>query len=209
VSVDAASSPPPAGALRELRWIALLHGAITLILGGLLVFLPGRSLTLLAVLTGAALCLTAVFDFVWAARPGHPRAQRAGMALIGALALVAGVIVIARPEGTIRAVALVTGLYLVLMGVVRLVLGFRRRRYGESPLRGALGLAAGLALLLWPDITVGVAAALIGLCLMAQGAVEIVFGIALGREGKQSSQTSNDPTAVTPPQDSPPIRSGA
>src|SRR4051794_5429410 len=168
--------------MRGLLWIPLVHGALTLIFGALLVFVPGRSLTLLAVLTGAALCLTALFDFVWAARPGHPRAQRAGMALAGALALVAGVVVLARPEGTVRAVAVITGLYRVLMGVVRLVLGLQRRRYGESPLRGVLGLAAGLALLLWPDITLGVAAALIGLCLIAQGAVEILFALALRRD---------------------------
>jgi uncharacterized membrane protein HdeD (DUF308 family) len=51
-----------------------------------------------------------------------------------------------------------------------------------SLLRGALGLAACVALLVWPDVTVAMIATVYGVFLLALGAIEIYVGIALRRQ---------------------------
>jgi uncharacterized membrane protein HdeD (DUF308 family) len=94
--------------------------------------------------------------------------------------MVAGAIVIARPEGSIKTVAVVAGIYLIVMGVTTAVLGLGVTR-GWAILRGLLALAAGIALVAWPDVTVGVLATLAGIFMVLRGITEVVDGLSIGR----------------------------
>jgi uncharacterized membrane protein HdeD (DUF308 family) len=75
----------------------------------------------------------------------------------------------------------VAGLYLLIMGVVTLFLGAPGVQRRLSLLRGVLGLAAGVVLLVWPDVTIGVIATVYGVFLLAVGGAEVFFGLALRR----------------------------
>jgi len=167
---------------QRLRPALIAQGAVTLALGVALVFAPGHSLTLVAVLTGMALCATGLFEIAHAAEPGLTRAQRVGVVLVGLLAVVAGGLAIARPEGTIRAIATVVGLYLVITGVAGAVL-----RHGSLPV--ALGaVVAGIVLLVWPDISAGVFAVVAGLFLVLAGALALWAGLRYGRADAHPSR---------------------
>ena len=174
---DPAESPP-----RQLRRTMIVQGAVTLVLGLVLIVAPGHSLTLVATLTGVALCATGVLGISRAARAGLTRPQRVGGVLTGLLALVAGGVAIARPEGTIRALATVIGLYLVVTGVASAVLhvaGWMR----EASLPLALAaVVAGVVLLVWPDISAGAFAVVTGVFLVAGGALELWAGMARAAE---------------------------
>jgi uncharacterized membrane protein HdeD (DUF308 family) len=168
--------------LHALRWLPILHGAVTIIFGGLLLFTPGRTLAFVATLTGIWLCLFGALGVVRALvdrdAAGARRIAGVGVAV---LAAAAGVVVIARPEGSIRTIAVVGGIYLIVMGVTVMVLGSPGVGRGFALLRGLLAVVAGVALVVWPDITVGVAAAIYGAVLLALGAAEVLFGLRLGR----------------------------
>jgi uncharacterized membrane protein HdeD (DUF308 family) len=169
---DTAESSP-----RRLRRALIVQGAVTLVLGLVLIVAPGHSLTLVAVLAGMALCLTGLFEIARVAQPGLTRPQRVGVVLVGLLAVAAGGVAIARPEGTIRALATVVGLYLVVTGVAGSVL----RVAGWLP-HASLGVSlgavvAGIVLLVWPDISAGVFAVVTGLFLLAAGALALWAGL--------------------------------
>jgi uncharacterized membrane protein HdeD (DUF308 family) len=169
-AVSEPESPPG-----RLRRALLAQGGLTVALGLALVIAPGHSLTLVAVLAGMALCATGLFELAHAGEPGLTRAQRVGVVLVGLLAVVAGGVAIARPEGTIRALATVVGLYFVITGVAGAVL-----RRGSLPVALA-AVVAGVVLLVWPDITAGVFAVVAGLFLMLAGALALWAGLRYGR----------------------------
>jgi uncharacterized membrane protein HdeD (DUF308 family) len=162
-----------------MRWLPIVHGGITIVIGLLLIVVPGRTLTFVAVLIGIWLCVAAVIEFIRAFAHGISGALRVAEFGVALLALVAGIVAIARPEGTIRAIAVIAGVYLVIIGVAALLLGAPGVPRAMSLLRGGLSLAAGIALLVWPDVTVGVVAAVYGAFLIALGAAEVFFGLKL------------------------------
>ena len=94
------------------------------------------------------------------------------------LALAAGIVVMARPEGSIKAIVVAAGLYLVILGLARIVLGETGVPRKHSMAHGAVALVAGAVLLAWPDVTVGAMATIYGLFLLALGAAEIFLGVA-------------------------------
>jgi uncharacterized membrane protein HdeD (DUF308 family) len=177
----AAAAPAPEGELRALRRLTLVHGAITMLVGALLVAIPDRTLTFVAVVAGVSLCIAGAVNLAHVFGRGLAGRERFGAFLVGLLAFVAGAVVIARPEGSVKTVAIVAGAYLLIMGVVTLFLGAPGVPRWLSLLRGALGLAAGAALLVWPDVTVGVIATVYGVFVLVVGAAEIVFGSAARR----------------------------
>lgn len=177
----AAAGPAGAESPHALRWIPIAHGAINIVFGGLLIFTPGRTLVFVATLAGISLLVVALIDFLAALAPGLNGARRAAGFGIALLAAAAGVIVIARPEGSIKTIAVIAGIYLVVMGVTTMVLGSPGTGRGAALLRGALAVVAGIALLVWPDVSVGVVAAVYGAFLLALGVAELLFGIRMGR----------------------------
>ena len=177
----AMADPAPEAGLGALGWVPLIHGAITILFGILLVAVPERTLTFVAIVAGISLCVAGLINLAQVFGRGLAGGERFGAVLVGLLALVAGAVVIARPEGSIKTVAVVAGSYLVIMGVVTLFLGAPGVQRRVSVLRGVLGLAAGVVLLVWPDVTIGVIATVYGVFLLAVGAAEVVFGLALRR----------------------------
>jgi uncharacterized membrane protein HdeD (DUF308 family) len=168
------------GGLGLLRTLAAAHGAFNIVFGLLLIAIPGKTLTLIAVLAGLSLCLIGVIDLVRALPHGLSGRERAEHAGIGLLALVAGIVVIARPEGSIKAVAVVAGIFLVVSGIARMV---GSERGAASLFGGAVTLIAGVVLLLWPDVTVGALATIYGVFLLVLGIGELLFAFVRHRGG--------------------------
>jgi uncharacterized membrane protein HdeD (DUF308 family) len=177
------SSPPSAvpstaeRPLRELWWIPVAHGAVVTVIGLLLLVVPGRTLAFAATLVGISLLLAALFNVVTALGHGHSGGERVSGLGIALLAAVAGIVVIARPEGSIRTIAVVTGIYLLVTGVALLVLGSPSEERGHTRLGGGLALLAGAVLLVWPDETVGVVATIYGAFMVVLGIAEVLFGL--------------------------------
>jgi uncharacterized membrane protein HdeD (DUF308 family) len=176
-------SPAPSAAaqdadLRLLRWLPIVHGGITIIFGALLLFTPGRTLTFVATVAGISFLLVALVDLVRALGYGLARQERLARLGLALLAAVAGIVVIVRPEGSIKTIAVVAGIYLILMGVTALMLR-PASTGGLAKLRGGLAIVAGTALVVWPDVTVGVVAAVYGAFLLAIGAAEVYVGVRL------------------------------
>ena len=103
-------------------WLALLLGVLSVAAGVIVILKPSNSLTTLAVVTGIFILIDGIIELVAAVTTD---AQNRGLlAVIGALSVIAGVLLIRHPLGGVKAVALLLGIWLIAAGVVRFVAAF-------------------------------------------------------------------------------------
>jgi uncharacterized membrane protein HdeD (DUF308 family) len=159
-------------------WLGLIVGLISLVGGIVLIAYPGPTLTVIALLVGIELLIGGVFLIVGAL--GQPSGSRLGGVLGGALAMIAGVIVLRHPSGSILVVALAVGLYLILAGVLRLVGAFETREgRGWLVLAALVDLALGILIVSWPEFGIKTLAIVFGVVLIVRGLALVVIAFAL------------------------------
>jgi uncharacterized membrane protein HdeD (DUF308 family) len=159
-------------------WLGLLFGLISLAGGVLLVVYPGPTLTVIALLVGIELLIAGVFVIVSAF--GRPAGERSWSVLGGALALIAGVIVLRHPSGSILVVAMAVGIYLILAGVLRLVGAAEGEGdRGWLVLAALIDLALGIVIVAWPSFGITSLAIVLGIVLIVRGLAVIALAVAL------------------------------
>ncbi|WP_336083902.1 lipase family protein [Nocardia sp. SSK8] len=162
-------------------WAAIPLGLACLALGLVLVGKPLTSVGLLAVFLGVAAILTGLADLLDAARSQTPRTT----ALLGALWVVFGVVVLVALGRSIELLAPAFGVALLVGGGLRLVRAVR----GSVDQRLAAGIFAvaeivlGVLALRWLDLTLLALALLFGLRTVVFGVALLIDGVAraLGR----------------------------
>lgn len=159
-------------------WLGLVVGLISVAGGIVLIAYPGPTLTVIALLVGIELLIGGIFLIVGAL--GQPAGSRIGGVLGGALAMIAGVIVLRHPSGSILVVALAVGLYLILAGVLRLVGAFEAREgRGWLVLAALVDLALGILIVSWPEFGITTLAVVFGIVLIVRGLALVVIAFAL------------------------------
>jgi uncharacterized membrane protein HdeD (DUF308 family) len=96
---------------------------------------------------------------------------------LGLLALAAGVIVLVKPSDSLDTLAVVTGIFILIDGIVEVVaavVGHVESRGGVAII-GVLSILAGVLLIRHPVVGVTAVALVIGLWLLAAGAVKMVL----------------------------------
>jgi uncharacterized membrane protein HdeD (DUF308 family) len=171
-------------------WLGLLFGLISLAGGVLLVAYPGPTLTVIALLVGIELLIAGVFVII--AAFGRPAGTRSWGVLGGALALIAGVIVLRHPSGSILVVAMAVGIYLILAGVLRLVGALEGEKdRGWLVLVAMIDLALGIVIVAWPSFGITSLAIVLGIVLIVRGLAVIALAMALrGLAHHETASTS-------------------
>src|SRR3982751_2044255 len=105
---------------------------------------------------------------------GAPPGRRSGtartvMAVVGAAALVVGVVLLFNPYAAARTLALLIGLALVIGGCLELALGWDSNRRGASMVLGGVLIVGGLLAAFWPGVTLWTLAVLTGISLLVHG----------------------------------------
>jgi uncharacterized membrane protein HdeD (DUF308 family) len=170
-----------AGAERLAFWILVVHGALALVAGILLLAWPDRTLLLIGVILGSYLIVYGVLEvFRGLTAPGRLAMERAIPVTVGLLAVAAGTLAIARPDASVLAVALAVGIYLIVAG---LAAGVTALREPDARLPRAavalVSLTAGVIVVAWPDVSLTVVAVVFGVALVVRGAAEIVLALYL------------------------------
>lgn len=98
---------------------------------------------------------------------------------LGVLSVVVGGIVIAKPSHSLKALAVIVGIFLLLDGIAELVLAFGRStgNRGVVALLGLLDLIIGILLIRHPLTGVKAIALLLGLWLIAAGVIRLVIAL--------------------------------
>jgi uncharacterized membrane protein HdeD (DUF308 family) len=102
-------------------------------------------------------------------------------ALVGVVSVIAGVIVLAKPSNSLATLAVVTGIFVLLDGIVALVeaIGVSEHR-GVVAVLGVVSVVIGILLIRHPVAGVTAVALLLGLWLIAAAAVRVVGAVAVG-----------------------------
>lgn len=164
--------------LRSIWWLLVLFGLISLGVGIFFVASPHETLSTFTVIAGIVLVIDgalAVLGSIFGNGEG-----RGLLATIGVLSLIAGLILIKHPFNALIVFVLIVGIWLIVAGVVRLIVGIGDREgRGGNLMLAAIDLIAGIAILSWPDLSLSTLAVIIGIVLIIRGLADIYVGFAL------------------------------
>ncbi len=177
MSADGVHVHPRAGRFlsRTPRWARLLLAIATLALGIAILTRPTTSLGVMAFLIGAGLIVhgaTEAVAHLWAGRP-EAEGWRPARVVLATLWIAAGVVVLGLPGLTVRLLALIVGVGLIVNGVVSVAAALRTEAGPDaraaSAAFGVAGIAFGVLALSWPDITLLVVSVVFGARVIMSG----------------------------------------
>jgi len=172
----------------ELWWLLVLFGVVAIGVGIFFVVSPHETLTTFTVIAGIFLLVDGVLAIIASI---FGRGEGRGLlALVGALSVIAGLVLIKKPFGTLVVFALIVGVWFVVAGVVRFVSAFAtpEGRTGNIVI-AILDLIAGIVILSWPGLGLSTLAVIIGIVLIFRGVLFIAAGWMLhGLGGERTAQ---------------------
>ena len=168
-------------------WLLVLVGLLSFTAGLIILFKPGDSLATLAVIAGIFLLVDGIVEL---ASSFMSSTRNRGMtALFGAITAIVGVLLIRHPIGGVAAVALLIGLWLIVIGVIRFVTAFDEYDHrGWYAFAGALELIAGIVIVASPDIGFATLALLVGVGFMLNGIALGALGWGLAGARREASR---------------------
>lgn len=165
-------------------WLVVAIGLGCIALGGVLIANPFSSLAVLAWVTAAALLVSGVGELA-SASTASSRPWLSWLA--GIVWIVGGILAVAWPGLTIRALATVVGIALIVVGAMKVGSAVTAR--GDERLVqvliGVTNVIVGILVLAWPDLTVLALAVLFGIGVVVFGVGQVVTGIRLRGGGDE------------------------
>lgn len=163
---------------RELTWgwwLLLLVGLLSVVAGVIILFKPSDSLETLAVIAGIFLLVDGLVELADSLM--RSTRNRGLVALTGVLSAIVGVLLIRHPIRGVAAIALLIGIWLIAVGVIRLATAIDDyENRGWHALAGAVELIAGIVIVASPDIGFATLALLVGLAFLVNGIAMAVLG---------------------------------
>lgn len=155
------------------RWVRALIGVVSIVVGAVILTRPTTSLGVLAILIGVGLILSGILELAGGGEPDDGERMPRWRLVTAILWIAAGVFVLVFPGLTVRTVAAVVAVALLVNGALSLLAAFRRGATWDARVSAALlgvaGIVFGLLALLWPDITLLVVAVVFGARLIIVG----------------------------------------
>jgi uncharacterized membrane protein HdeD (DUF308 family) len=159
-------------------WLLIVLGSLCAVAGIIVLARPSDSLTTLAVVVGIFLFVDGLIELA-VALLGHTE-SRGLVALMGVLNTVIGIALVRHPLSGVTAVALLIGIWLVAVGVVRFVAAFEDAEHRVRHLLvAAIEVVAGIVVLAQPHIGYTALAIIVGLTLLIRGAGIAALGWAM------------------------------
>ena len=159
-------------------WLLLLVGVLSIAAGIIILLKPSDSLATLAVIAGIFLLADGIIELV--ASLMHGTRNRGTLALLGVLTAIIGVLLIRHPIGGVAAIALLIGIWLIAIGVVRIIAAFEvDENRGWNIFAGAVELLAGIVIVSDPNIGFATLALLVGIGFILNGMGMLAVGWSL------------------------------
>ncbi len=167
-----------------------LCGLGLIALGVMLLVWPHAALTLVAVLIGAAVLVAGLVKlFEGFTASNYSGAMRAGYIVIGLLAVLAGTYLLVHHAVSLFLVAFVTGLFFIVHGIADIGAASSGHVAGRT-LRAVLGIfsiAAGIAMLVWPSITLVLLLTIVAAWLLLYGLMLCALAVSLRKASKEGT----------------------
>lgn len=163
------------------QWPRLVIGGVIDVLAGIVALVwPGVTVLALALVLGLLLLVSGIASVSMGIR-----ARSAGLIVLGAVALIAAVIVLVHPGAGVFAVLLGCAIWFLLMGIADLSAawsGVPGRAWWA--LLGILSVAGAVIMLLDPGVAISTVAIIVGLSFLLRGMGEFSLGLRVRRMGK-------------------------
>jgi uncharacterized membrane protein HdeD (DUF308 family) len=159
---------------RTLTTIAVVRGAVLLVLGLVLLFWPKATLTVVAVLIGLQLVLMGIIRFALLFTREAEGWVKALEGLLGVLLVLAGVVCMKAPFGTLVFLLIVVALGWLIDGVASFV-GAIHPFDGWRMLYAGLCIVAAVAVLAWPELALTTFVAVAAWFLILLGILQLVL----------------------------------
>jgi uncharacterized membrane protein HdeD (DUF308 family) len=165
-------------------WLLAVLGVVSLVCGVLAIVYPDVTLLAVGIIFGFYLLMAGIFELVDAI-VGDP-ASRALSAIVGVVALLAGLICLRRPGDSLLALVVVLGAYLIVTGIARLMRALASVEHRGLALLGAvIDLILGILILSWPDESLVTLAVFFGISLIFRGVLALVAAFQLRKVHKE------------------------
>jgi uncharacterized membrane protein HdeD (DUF308 family) len=182
---DRADAPSDAGGLDSAEklawWLALGAATLGVVVGVMMMAWPEATLKVVAVLFGVWLLLHGLVRIVQAiGRSDETGGQRAILAVVGIVFVIAGVIALRNLLVSLAVLATIIGLMWLIGGIVELISAFAGPGGGLRVWRvvvGALSVVAALVVLVWPDLSLVTLVYLTGAWLIVIGLIQVAMVI--------------------------------
>ena len=160
--------------------VLIAAGAATLIVALVTIFWPDETLLVLAILAGFNLLVLGIVGLIEGL--SGSQGSRLLAAILGLLAIVAGIVLIRRPSESVLAFILVLGIWFVVSAVVALVRAiFEPEGRGIRMVVALVEFVFGILILALPKLSIGTLAVLCGIAFAVRGAGLIAAGLELRR----------------------------
>jgi uncharacterized membrane protein HdeD (DUF308 family) len=179
-------------ALTWASWLLVLVGVLAVVAGVIILVKPGDSLATLAVIAGIFMLVDGILEL---ASSFMSSTRNRGMtALFGAITAIVGVLLIRHPIGGVAAVALLIGLWLIVIGVIRFATAFDEYEHrGWYAFAGVVELIAGIVIVANPNIGFATLAILVGIGFIINGVGVCVLGWGLHMARRDASRSAGLP----------------
>lgn len=179
-------------------WLRIAFAVASIALGAVVFLRPTTALDALAILVGAGMVLTGIIDLIEMPDiSGLSKPRRIARLALPVGWIVLGIVVFAWPGLTVRALAVITGILLIVNGAAGLGSALLPNRAWDERVSdaafGLTGIIFGILALGWPDITLLVVAIVFGAWLIIRGLTELWKSVrALLRRGATSDDERED-----------------
>jgi uncharacterized membrane protein HdeD (DUF308 family) len=185
----------------KMSWTVLLLGALVMIgLGIALLVWPHASLTVVAILFGAALVISGAVRLYegFTAHGGQSGGMRAAYIVLGLIAVVAGVYCLRHHDLSLFLVAFVVGVYFIMHGIADIGAAASAPGGGRGLrfVMGIFAIAAGLVLVIWPGISLVLMLTIMAAWLLFYGVVLGALAFSLRRAAKDVTSGTTRTTAT-------------
>jgi uncharacterized membrane protein HdeD (DUF308 family) len=164
--------------------LLVVEGALSALLGVLVLTWPAATVGVLAWIFGALLIVSGVLHFVSAASGEAGTAGRVLSCVLGTLLFLGGLLCLRSPLQTALVLGLLIGIVWVVGGVIRIaqgvVLGRGAARWWRIA-AGALWVVAGVLVLDYPDASLVALASILGIVLLLEGMSLVAVGLTTHR----------------------------
>jgi len=155
-------------------WLLVVIGLVGIAAGVIVLLKPEDSLSFLAVVAGVFILASGIFDVAISFSRHTP--NRGMAAIVGVLSVVIGVLLIRHPIGGVLFVALLIGIWLIAVGVVRFVEAFDGDRRTWGIVVALIEIAAGVVIVATPPIGFATLALLTGIAFILNGVAIFALG---------------------------------
>ena len=171
---------------RQHWGLMLFLGIVTLVVGAIMLFWPGKTVIVVAWLVAIWLVVSGVFQIIRGFRRGLSGGMRALLFISGGLSLILGRIAMGGSYQAADILAILVGISFLFAGFEQLFsAGESREGRGWRIFGGIVMLIGGFVVLLWPGISLATLAWVLGIWLVIGGIFWIIAAFSLRSAAKR------------------------